>query len=319
MYGRVRPQPTLPGRCCGILSRGRRFVNAPSPTCRSGLPLVVEGLSNPAHRRPAVADAPPPRYHPLAVPRRVHVASARNAAVMASMAPSAPPPRPNANAPLPWRRVIVARILAPGSKLATARGLAADTARGLPRRQMRGIESVDEDELYAAMDWRSSAKAPSRSGRGPTPAWRRQVLYDRSSTHFEGRCCPVAGQLVAPRRDGRRLTSSKSLFGRLLEKQRARGARSPRECSTATPPTPTPSRCPHREAAPALRTSRVVLVGDRAMLTRRAVREEVHRPVRLDQCLRAPAIRDDELRAVATDVRHDHLAEIPAMRIRASA
>ena len=48
--------------------------------------------------------------------------------------------------------LIVARILAPGSKLATARGLAADTARD-SLAEMLGIESVDEDELYAAMDW----------------------------------------------------------------------------------------------------------------------------------------------------------------------
>ena len=48
--------------------------------------------------------------------------------------------------------LIVARILAPGSKLATARGLAADTARD-SLAEMLGIETVDEDELYAAMDW----------------------------------------------------------------------------------------------------------------------------------------------------------------------
>ena len=48
--------------------------------------------------------------------------------------------------------LIVARILAPGSKLATAPGLAADTARD-SLAEMLGIETVDEDELYAAMDW----------------------------------------------------------------------------------------------------------------------------------------------------------------------
>ena len=48
--------------------------------------------------------------------------------------------------------LIVARILTPGSKLATARGLAADTARDSLAAEL-GIERVDEDELYAAMDW----------------------------------------------------------------------------------------------------------------------------------------------------------------------
>ena len=48
--------------------------------------------------------------------------------------------------------LIVARILAPGSKLATARGLAAATARDSLAEEL-GIETFDEDELYAAMDW----------------------------------------------------------------------------------------------------------------------------------------------------------------------
>ena len=59
-----------------------------------------------------------------------------------------------AAAPSPERAIalIVARILAPGSKLATARGLAGDTARD-SLAEMFGIDTVNQDELYAAMDW----------------------------------------------------------------------------------------------------------------------------------------------------------------------
>ena len=99
--------------------------------------------------------------------------------------------------------LIVARILAPGSKLATARGLAADTARD-SLAEMLGVEAVNEDELYAAMDWLLE--------RQPTIEQRLAkrhlsdgvlVLYDLTSTSFEGQCCPLAkrGYLCDDRRD----------------------------------------------------------------------------------------------------------------------
>ena len=48
--------------------------------------------------------------------------------------------------------LITARILAPGSKLATARGLAEATARD-SLASVLGLGEIDEDDLYAAMDW----------------------------------------------------------------------------------------------------------------------------------------------------------------------
>ena len=48
--------------------------------------------------------------------------------------------------------MIVARVLDPGSKLATARGLAEATARDSLADTL-GLGAVDEDDLYAAMDW----------------------------------------------------------------------------------------------------------------------------------------------------------------------
>ena len=61
-----------------------------------------------------------------------------------------------AGADSPERRravaLIVARILDPGSKLATARGLAEATARDSLAETL-GLDDCGEDDLYAAMDW----------------------------------------------------------------------------------------------------------------------------------------------------------------------
>ena len=96
-----------------------------------------------------------------------------------------------AGADSPERRhvlaMIVARIVDPGSKLATARGLAADTARDSLAETL-GLEDCDEDELYAAMDWllerqdaieRRLARRHLKDGA--------LVLYDLTSVYLEGR------------------------------------------------------------------------------------------------------------------------------------
>lgn len=48
--------------------------------------------------------------------------------------------------------MIAARVLDPGSKLATARGLDADSARDTLAGAL-DLGPLDEDDLYAAMDW----------------------------------------------------------------------------------------------------------------------------------------------------------------------
>ena len=143
--------------------------------------------------------------------------------------------------------LIVARILAPGSKLATARGLAADTARD-SLAEMLGIESVDEDELYAAMDW-----LLERQGTIEKRLARRHlsdgalVLYDLTSTYFEGRCCPLAKRGYS--RDGRR-DKLQIVFGLLCNRE---GCPVAVEVFDGNTRRPQHRRCPHREAAPTLR------------------------------------------------------------------
>ena len=88
--------------------------------------------------------------------------------------------------------MIVARILEPASKLATVRGLEAETASS-SLGSCLGLETVSEDELYRAMDWllerqeqieKQLAKRHLEQGC--------LVLYDLTSTYFEGRHCPIA-------------------------------------------------------------------------------------------------------------------------------
>jgi transposase len=84
--------------------------------------------------------------------------------------------------------MVTARILAPHTKLATTRWWHTTT---LP--EEFGVVDADEDDLYAAMDWllahqttiqkKLAARHLSDGG---------LVLYDLSSSYFEGTCCPLA-------------------------------------------------------------------------------------------------------------------------------
>jgi len=82
------------------------------------------------------------------------------------------------------------RVLAPGSKLACTRALRQSTLA-----EELGLEDVDADALYAAMDWllerqeaieRRLARRHLKEGT--------LVLYDVSSSYFEGHTCPLAGR-----------------------------------------------------------------------------------------------------------------------------
>jgi transposase len=88
--------------------------------------------------------------------------------------------------------MLIARILEPGSKLATVRGLSPETATS-SLNEVLGIGQTDEDELYSAMDWLLERQgsiqkvlAARHMSKGSL------VLYDVTSTYFEGRSCPLA-------------------------------------------------------------------------------------------------------------------------------
>jgi transposase len=108
--------------------------------------------------------------------------------------------------------LIVSRVIAPASKLATARSLAQSTLAS-----ELGVEGADEDELYLAMDW-----LLARQERIERALARRHleeatlVLYDVSSSYFEGRTCPLAK--LGYSRDGRRGTPQ-IVYGLLCDKR----------------------------------------------------------------------------------------------------
>jgi hypothetical protein len=131
--------------------------------------------------------------------------------------------------------MIVSRIIAPASKLATAKALDPATAASSLGVEL-GLGEVDEDELYAALDW-----LHERQGAIETALAKRHlkggtlVLYDVSSSYVEGRCCPLAKR--GYNRDGKK-AKAQIVYG-LLSPPTA--ARSRSKCSRAIPRTPTPS------------------------------------------------------------------------------
>lgn len=94
--------------------------------------------------------------------------------------------------------MVCQRVICPGSKLETSRLLGQSTLGS-----ELGLEGVDEDQLYAAMDWlggrqqRIEERLAARHLAGAT-----LVLYDLSSSYFEGRHCPLAA--LGYSRDGKR-------------------------------------------------------------------------------------------------------------------
>jgi transposase len=108
--------------------------------------------------------------------------------------------------------LIVSRVLAPASKLATTRALSQSTLGAELR-----VAGADEDELYRAMDW-----LLERQERIERALARRHlhegtlVLYDVSSSYFEGRTCPLA-QLGYSR--DRRRGSPQIVYGLLCDRR----------------------------------------------------------------------------------------------------
>jgi hypothetical protein len=88
--------------------------------------------------------------------------------------------------------MIVARLLDPRSKLATARGLHRETCFS-SLSEVLGLEKADEDELYEAMDWLVSRQESIENELAKIHLTEGAlVLYDVSSTYFEGTQGPLA-------------------------------------------------------------------------------------------------------------------------------
>jgi hypothetical protein len=67
--------------------------------------------------------------------------------------------------------LIAQRVLQPGSKLATARALHHETAHSTLGEEL-GVEAVDEDDLYEALDWLLPQQPAIEAATGPPPSGR---------------------------------------------------------------------------------------------------------------------------------------------------
>lgn len=165
--------------------------------------------------------------------------------------------------------MIVARILEPASKLATVRGLEAETASSSLGTAL-GLGTVSEDELYQAMDWLLERQdaiekqlARHHLEHGSV------VLYDLTSTYFEGRHCPLAH--YGHSRD-ERAGNLQIVFGLLTDPAGCPVAVEVFEGNTADPKTVAAQVEKLRRR---FALERIILVGDRGMLTSARIREDL--------------------------------------------
>src|SRR5689334_22504107 len=180
----------------------------------------------------------------------------------------------------------IAQVIAPDSKLAIARGLREETAAS-SLGEVLGLGSCDEDDLYAAMDWLAARQdriqdaLAARHLAGGT-----LVLYDVSSAAFEGRTCPL-GAIGHPK-DGAR-GRLQIVYGMLTSKDGVPVAIEVFEGNTGDPATVAAQVGKVKDR---FGLTRVVLVGDRGMLTAARLREDVG-PAGLDwiTALRAPQVK----------------------------
>ena len=183
--------------------------------------------------------------------------------------------------------LIVARVIDPRSKLATARALNAETAVS-SLGQLLQLGPVDQHELYDAMDWllRRQPGIEARLARQHLEE-NTLVLYDLTSTYVEGTRCPLARRGYS--RDGKK-NKLQIVFGLLCSPDGCPIAVEVFEGNTADPKT-VASQVDKLRARFGL--ARVVLVGDRGMLTSARIREDLAgvEGLRWITALRAPAIK----------------------------
>ncbi len=178
------------------------------------------------------------------------------------------------------------RLIAPRSKLGFVRAVDEETASSSLGAVLR-LGRVKEREAYEALDW-----LLERQARIENSLARRHledgvlVLYDVSSSYFEGRCCPLAryGHSRDHRKDRPQI-----VYGLLCTREGLPIAVEVFDGNTADPSTLSGQIEKMKDR---FGVSRVVVVGDRGMITSARIRDDL-RPANLDwiTCLRAPAVQ----------------------------
>ena len=159
--------------------------------------------------------------------------------------------------------MVASRIVSPATKLATTRLWHTSTLA-----EDFGVSDASEDDLYAAMDWllaaqdRIQKKLAARHLKDDG-----LVLYDLSSSYFEGSHCPLAK--LGYSRDGKRGTLQVN-YGLLTDDRGCPVALSVYDGNTADSKTFLPQLKRMREE---FGIQRMVMVGDRGMISQKAIDE----------------------------------------------
>lgn len=159
--------------------------------------------------------------------------------------------------------MVASRIICPATKLATIRLWHTSTLAA-----EFGVTYAKEDDLYAAMDWllvgqdRIQKKLAARHLKEDA-----LVLYDLSSSYFEGSHCPLAK--LGYSRDGKRGTLQVN-YGLLTDDRGCPVAISVHEGNTSDSTTFMPQVTRLREQ---FGIKRMVMVGDRGMISQKAIDE----------------------------------------------
>ena len=159
--------------------------------------------------------------------------------------------------------MVASRIVAPHTKLATTRWWHTTTLG-----EDFGVANASEDDLYAAMDWllaRQNTIQKKLAARHLTAGG--LVLYDLSSSYFEGSCCPLAK--LGYSRDGRRGLLQVN-YGLLTDARGCPVAVSVYEGNVTDSQTLMPEVQRLRED---FGIEQLVLVGDRGMISSKAIAE----------------------------------------------
>jgi Transposase DDE domain len=179
--------------------------------------------------------------------------------------------------------MVAARIVAPHTKLATTRWWHTRTLAA-----ELGVADADEDDLYAAMDWllerqetieRKLAARHLKSGG--------LVLYDLSSSYFEGKRCPLAA--LGHNRDGKKGKLQVN-YGLMTDRRGCPVAVSVYEGNTADCTTFLPQVRKLREQ---FGLEQMVLVGDRGMISQASIAE-----LRAEQFSWITALKSGQIRTL---------------------
>jgi len=192
--------------------------------------------------------------------------------------------------------MIVSRIIHPCSKLATVRSLNKETSTSVLN-DLMNIPEANENDLYHAMDWLLKRQDKIESAlAGNHLADGSLVLYDVSSSYFEGSTCPLAKR--GHNRD-KKQGKLQIVYGLLCNKEGCPVAIEVFEGNTADPTT---VKSQIEKLINRFGIKRLVIVGDRGMLTSARIREELEPVEGIDWI---SALKSPQIRKIVADDKFD--------------